>query len=356
MNNCAEFIELISAYADGELSEPDNCRVMEHIGACKSCSALLDIYREISAAVDESAVPAPEALRIGVMERVLSDDAVPAPGNARKHTPFRLILLRYAPIAACLTLILLAIPWITNTPNGSRSDRLEFEPAFEAPMPGSMDAEVAENDSMDADGFFYGAFGGSILKDSNNAPPPEASSAAEGSAEIEIAQNKAATSRATDQYTTAGVGEQADAPMAAPDAAFDLGGAQRDDSDSQTDFLEDPMEPFVIGGDTPALMPEEAPMPTAGSGLYEAPGDVLDLLSDFGDAYAWIEITGALPKLLGTFDPEPLDGWLNWDMYYEIPIDTAQKLINEISGRTDTLIIYNNDSGNYAIVLYSPGE
>ena len=129
MNNCIEFSELVSAYADGELSDGDMRRAEEHIGTCESCSAILELYREISVSVNESAVSAPEALRSGVMEKIMSDgktsaqamtkmqgdNKASAQNNARKRRPAQIIMLRYAPVAACLALILIALPWIFDT-------------------------------------------------------------------------------------------------------------------------------------------------------------------------------------------------------------------------------------------------
>ena len=59
MNKCEEYPELISAYADGELSEPEMMHIKEHLDSCENCSAILELYRGISAAVAESSVRAP---------------------------------------------------------------------------------------------------------------------------------------------------------------------------------------------------------------------------------------------------------------------------------------------------------
>jgi anti-sigma factor RsiW len=98
VNECAEFVEFISAYADIELSDADKKRVEEHLATCVNCSALLEFYREISAAANESSAPAPDSLRSSVMEKVLSEDLPRATNNVVKLKRFRIELARYVPV------------------------------------------------------------------------------------------------------------------------------------------------------------------------------------------------------------------------------------------------------------------
>jgi len=100
-------MDQISAYADGELNDSDKRQVDEHIAECESCSTLLDIYREISASVSESSKPVPEALRIGVMNRILYEDIPVKVGVEKQRGRFHFALTRFAPVAACLLVGLL---------------------------------------------------------------------------------------------------------------------------------------------------------------------------------------------------------------------------------------------------------
>ena len=100
-------MELISAYADDELTQSDKKQVEEHITECESCSALLDLYREISVAVDETSEPVPEALRIGVMNRIINEPVYQGTDSAKKRGRYHFALTRFAPIAACLVVGLL---------------------------------------------------------------------------------------------------------------------------------------------------------------------------------------------------------------------------------------------------------
>jgi len=95
-------MEQISAYADGELNDSDKRQVESHLTECQSCSALLDIYREISVSVVKTSAPAPEALRIGVMNRVLHEDIPRVADSKKKQKRYRFALTRFAPVAACL--------------------------------------------------------------------------------------------------------------------------------------------------------------------------------------------------------------------------------------------------------------
>ena len=380
MNNCAEYMDLISAHADGELSESENRRLIEHISACKSCSALLDIYREISTAVDESAVPAPVSLRAGVMDRVLGGGAAPAsggetptpgyaaptpgiaaptsggaaptPGGAKSRAPFRPVLLRYAPLAACLAIALLAVPWIANMLIQPRSD--VSGPALTE----SVMSKSAQTDTGGADMGSYelpfeacddSLFMAGTGEVEAPAPPPEAPLP---EAAADDSQRSWGDSNEGGNFTVAGI----EAPMDAPDVASDPWEAAPEEPMQQADMPGGDMEEMYSGGSTPLLESEGDDGSSRAFDPFDTAGGVMDLLGGFSDAYAWIEITGKLPKLLDAYDPEPLDGWLNWEMYYEISVDAAKMLIKEISGSESAAVIYNNDSGKYAIVLYSPGE
>jgi len=121
VSSCTEFIELISAYADGELTGSDKQRLKEHLGVCENCSAILDLYREISVAAEESGAPVPDALRDGVMEKVLLEDAHGAGDTGKNRKVIRMVLTRYVPIAACLAVALITLPNVMNNSGGQDS-------------------------------------------------------------------------------------------------------------------------------------------------------------------------------------------------------------------------------------------
>jgi hypothetical protein len=106
-----------------------------------------------------------------------------------------------------------------------------------------------------------------------------------------------------------------------------------------------------------SLLPEWSGIAPGGQGQADADqatGGSMDFLSNFNDAYAWIKITGELPELMKTYEPIPLEGQLNWEVYYVIPRASANELIIEAEARNDITITYKKVDGTYAIVLYLP--
>jgi len=142
-------MELISAYADGETTESDTRQIREHLSTCESCSALLELYREISISTDESSVPAPEALRIGVMNRINNEETYHTANNTKRRRHFHIILTRYAPVAACLVVMLLVWQFRSNLFD-VQHDAAVPAPAA-APLP-AEDMAMFEPEAPDAAG------------------------------------------------------------------------------------------------------------------------------------------------------------------------------------------------------------
>jgi len=340
-------MELISAYADGELSGSDERLVREHLDECESCSALLALYREISVAVDESGVPAPEALRGRVMERVLGDNAAqvstaPAAGNVNKRKQARVMLLRYVPIAACLAIMLISMPWIINTLNRTSYDS-------EAPEVSLLQATVYDSPDED-NGSMRFAGGSGTARMEDGAPAPEAAPDAVPELPAAIPAPSEADARLYfDDDNFDGAEFTTGTPVTTG------GEAQSDPSsvDMASPIQPEPSATSQPTGDDAAWSRNADAEPEA---VFDLPMDgVLDLLEHFSDAYAWIELTGDLPKMLESYDPEPLDGWLDWEVYYVISRSAAQELIKETHTREGFTLTINHKDGSYAIVLYSSG-
>ena len=340
MKNCTEYLELISAYADDELTEVDRRRVEDHLSECESCSALLDLYHEISASGVESGVPAPDALLGGVMAKVLSGEAdseadgayseIGTRGNAaktddkKKNKVVRLMLTRYLPVAACLALVLLTLPWVINTNNrsdGGRTGESGIAPMmadmFDADAPAEIPAPAPAGGDMA--GGMTGGTDGATSRDAgvfgfdeynaDGAPPPAPSAAPqmESSEEITVTIKEG---EAESVYT--------------------------EKSDNDTGALFEPADP----ADDSSL----SLSPTT---------DARDIFGEFNDAYAWIEVTGPLPKLLNGYKPEPLGDGFSFEMFFKIPSGVAQELIDELRVSQGIVILVNNRDSDYAIVLYS---
>jgi hypothetical protein len=149
--NCIGVAELLCAYADGELENSKIHIVEDHLLICENCSAILKLYREISTAIDDTNVPAPEILRPGVMNRIQAEEIYTDTEKIKKRKQYHFILTRFAPVAACLIVgLIIWQPW-SNTFN--LSDGMA--------MPAAEMADEGLLYTMD-----------SAPEASNNAPPP----------------------------------------------------------------------------------------------------------------------------------------------------------------------------------------
>jgi len=139
MKNCVGIAELLCAYADGELAESNIQTVEDHLEICENCSAILKVYKEISSSVDETNAPAPEALCIGVMNRIESEKFVRASEIKKPRSRYQIILTRFAPVAACLVVGLLVWQFRgpirdmmpASSPGGGATEAMPFAAAPE---------------------------------------------------------------------------------------------------------------------------------------------------------------------------------------------------------------------------------
>ncbi|MFI9275730.1 anti-sigma factor family protein [Kitasatospora sp. NPDC052896] len=51
--DCDEFVELVTAFLDGALSEADEARFVEHLTACDGCEVYLEQFRQTIDALGE---------------------------------------------------------------------------------------------------------------------------------------------------------------------------------------------------------------------------------------------------------------------------------------------------------------
>jgi len=294
MKNCIEYKEQLSAYYDGELSESEASQIKEHLLVCDSCSALLEMYKEISIVTDQESVPVPDALRIGVMNRIQFEELY-GPSSSKKpqsvatrgKTQLRTMLIRYMPIAACLVVVLLVWSFWGNF----------FNPQTDCAAPMILS----------------GADLGDAVVDSDM---PGETSAAPDSFNI-----------SHDLPAGGAPGSETILPSAepAPDMAFKLGD-QNALIDSQRRFL-----------------PES----------QKAVDELIDYLN--GASYL-IAITGELPEFLTGCVPTSYGPWYNWNVIYEVSEKEVQVILSQLQLHEDYFALKNNDTthGNaYVVVLYS---
>lgn len=95
MKHCEKYIELISAYVDGELSEAEVSELEAHLVSCEDCRRTLEFYRELSTLEQESMVEPPAGLHDSIMTAV----------KREKRRPFvRAIPALVGSLAACLVI------------------------------------------------------------------------------------------------------------------------------------------------------------------------------------------------------------------------------------------------------------
>lgn len=119
---CGKYIDMLSCYADGELTGQAKVDLESHLDQCASCRALLSVYQTIGAAAEEAAAEPPEALKDSVMNQIksLSDDGGRQTGKMKK-TAIRRVVVSFVAAAACLGLAFLAVPRLFGFGHGTGS-------------------------------------------------------------------------------------------------------------------------------------------------------------------------------------------------------------------------------------------
>ena len=102
MDACREYEGLISAFIDGEITEPERAKLMEHMAACPACQSYFDDQIAIHDALTGLEAQAPADFSEQVMARVR---AMPQerPQEEKKRIVFP-SWRRWAALAACCAL------------------------------------------------------------------------------------------------------------------------------------------------------------------------------------------------------------------------------------------------------------
>ena len=298
MKNCVGVADLLCAYADNELEESNKHIVEAHLLICENCSTILKLYSEISTAVNETNVPAPEALRIGVMNRIQSESIPQEPDNKKQRRLYKYVFTRVAPVAACLAIGLLVWQFWGSLRGINNEDMYTAAPA---PMAAAPAPEAAEEDSF------------RVQIDE----APEAQMEAAGVFGLENALDD------TDAEA-----------VPAPDgniASLDNG---------ETDFIEilyDRIDGF-------------GPLAGAEVNLFREASVVITVVGDLPLALA-----NAEPL------PDWQYGRFGWEQLYVMSREMLASILDEVGGREGTVVVHNtNDignvtTGNYIIILLTYG-
>ena len=298
MKHCDEYVRL-SEYADDELCQTDKRLVEEHTSECDNCAALLEINREISVSISRSMAPVPEALRLGVMNRIRSESEAKASENKKtetekKHRWNRLILTRYVPAAACLVVMLLV--W---------------------------------------------QFWGNIWSTQNDYAAPSA---------MRVATDEAYAESAMEDSTFGGSAEEAPA-FADEDAGLGFAPGMRGDAAGDFDgelFLAPQAEAAEYSDMNDLMMPGEP----------RTEAETARIMTYIDEAYVQIYFTGELPASLKELEPQSFGSWFGWQKVFEIPSEDVSALLAEIGTRRNLDVIYNENHRNseYALIFFSQGQ
>jgi len=276
------------------------------------------------------------------------------------------MLARYAPIAACLAVVLLALPFIRNMSRNS-FDLLSITGLAPASMP-----EAASKSANSAPGSpAMEAYDADVPGEAGSGAGTEAY-AGGGSQPVPGSDPSSAPAPGSSDTGASGAGTPG--PSAsnaiAPDSASsspDAPGSNPPSSSVPDDRVETPAPPglSVAGNDDiwtdPYEWTEEEPDGDAvwtgsDNGSLPTDGTLKDFFSEipdrFSEAYAWIAICGELPDALLEFDPAPVDGWGVWDAWYAIPSGDARQLIDDMDGMDGFSYEYKDGNCETAYVFY----
>ncbi|MCL2392813.1 MAG: zf-HC2 domain-containing protein [Oscillospiraceae bacterium] len=367
MKACKEYIELISAQVDCELTETEQSALNEHLSACESCSAFHELFKEITAATHEAVVEVPDALSSNVMKEVNDLKKTEIQDNKKSHNAL-IFLKRYLPAVACLAIILLALPWFVVNQLSPGSDRLApaATPAPTSAAPGMLYDSRVLPEAVDYDDAAAVPFGGgAAVVGGAGGIMPDFDSASE-------AESFAAEVSAPDEPAFA-----LPMPAPTPSAPESVHRDMVEDEDSAAEVEWNQNHVVGVMEDTEAPSPQAAPTPVAipdelvpEEGMYgrreaiqapeamEAPErNELDMINELiNQSLVWIEITGELPARLMNFESEPVGDWIVWDKVFRIPTDVADELISELRGNERVSVTFANRDGDYAVVLYTSGR
>jgi len=306
MKNCNDFRDQLSAFYDGELSQAQANQIKEHLAVCDSCSALLEMYKEISIAADSDITPVPDALCIGVMNTIKAEDLYGPKRAGEKKSNMRIILTRYMPIAACLVVVFFVWSfWGSSFGLGENAAKRDFS-----------------------------------LLGSNNTGDPESSQP------IMPSTYDAA-------LTTTLPGEDAV-----------MGGA--DDSQTRGGEGIDPESTINMPPAIPEPLPEELFRLRRSQSIddFEEDSDINDILVYLSGASFWITYTGTLPDDIIRMFPESIGSWFGWDVIFELPTEDVEFLLDQFgaSKLTDDMTnfsVIENEShpdSSYAVVFFAGDE
>ncbi|NLT12936.1 MAG: zf-HC2 domain-containing protein [Clostridiales bacterium] len=147
MAECRKYRDMISPYADDELSGNAKDELERHLEMCASCRSLLLIYQNINVSAAGSLVEPPDSFTESVMSKIkaLSENSDAGRHAEDKHKrSTRSVIISIVAAAACLALAFIVSPGLFGL-MGTRNSASTVPMASAAP-----DSAAAEFSSLDA--------------------------------------------------------------------------------------------------------------------------------------------------------------------------------------------------------------
>ena len=119
MSNCEKYLDMISAYFDGEVTDTERAEIEAHLEECAECRSILETYREMSAEIALDTEEVPEGFSAGVMDKIASYEKNKSSGKLRRNLG---IAGRWVGVAACIAIILVAFPRMPHLGCGASKD------------------------------------------------------------------------------------------------------------------------------------------------------------------------------------------------------------------------------------------
>ncbi|MCL2247648.1 MAG: zf-HC2 domain-containing protein [Oscillospiraceae bacterium] len=359
MKHCTEYLESISAYADGELTSPEEIREVEtHLLTCKNCAAFYSFSREISIVTEESSARPPYELTSLVMAQINAESAhgntnqaynqgypkahnqaqnhavnsrrnangyvTPSRQNREKKSNMKVVLTRVVPLAACLAIVVLVWQFWGNIGGEQQLD-------FAAGLPAAADMAPAAPAALDA-------------------PAEDADETWRVSAEVaEEAEMESFVDEFDDADDALILRSESVPEETEPSAEASPGGGANG------------VETYIYRG-------EPYPYTFEDSGVYPYPHVFFGYIDDLTEeelefietriAYASYIIgifpPADLPYIMQRFDQLEGVTIAEWNMVFEITTDQALLLLSELGYGAITHVRLDQNMRNpYAIVLFS---
>ncbi len=137
--NCRDLEELLSAYADGELSRTQKEFIEEHLSACTECRETLAEYEAVGHKLSSlREMPATSDIRGTTLSKIKAYRALPDKSYRRWLQPAGAAVA----IVAVIAILLITQPWVMKSPEAMAASIVRNSPEVQAALNGEEVEEV----------------------------------------------------------------------------------------------------------------------------------------------------------------------------------------------------------------------